>query len=430
MALPHAARLDAFRRGRGARRADGFTLIEVLLAAGLGALLLIAMAGTTTVFAGAKEILDGSGPDSIDGALARISRDVRYAWWVDVPASDRLVTVDGRGAMTEYRLSGSDLRVMLPTGESGALVSDVASLRFEAATLRRLREGAVRQSSATILDVARARSADKVVELMSGSTFGVGFTLPESAGSGRVAGVTERLVYAEPDTLRMGLASGSGFVGLLTFEIYPSAAVGDARPKLGAAALATQTIELKILPTVALDLTKLDVDGGMVEMCVGGRTRLIALALVPTTLAAGGTLGECGEPFLGAFRPAATETNLALTFSGVKLQPGVGYTLLMSTSGIGAISILNAVARTKDWSVVTRPVGASSFSQSDYDVPLTFSGRLTSTTTDERQVAGEITTTLVTAGGETRSCTAANLGQMLASDPWMGVVPGEAAPIP
>ena len=79
----------------------GFTLPELMLAAALGATLLTAVAAAVGSMTETVAYLEADTTDAYDKALARITRDVRYAWWVDTPSPTQLRVADNANRVTE-----------------------------------------------------------------------------------------------------------------------------------------------------------------------------------------------------------------------------------------------------------------------------------------------------------------------------------------
>ncbi|MGQ0552672.1 MAG: PulJ/GspJ family protein [Planctomycetota bacterium] len=405
----------------------GFTLVELLIATTLGAVLMVATAMSTGLFAQTVAHLEENSADEVDVALARIASDVRYAWWVDSPTRQSLRVCDALGAITSYLLDGDRLTVRLPSGATGVLAQGVSSLVFEPGNLRRLREGPTSSASGVLFEDARPLTGIDSVDLPNGSQVAVAFTLAESTGRGALADVNESLVVGSAETLRLGIAVAEGVAGKMYFELYESAAHGDARPRPGSAALGTAEIAIAALPRTALDLTRITDRFGNISMCFRGANVSVALSLASLYFLNGATVGSCGT-IKSPFAPPATETTLNLAFHNVRLRPGIGYTLVMTMSGLGEISVLAGEAKTAGWDVVQRASAAAAFAPLGMSIPFRLSGDRVLTSTAESQVVASVTTHVTLSSGVKRSGSAAVTSQTVAQDPWMGVVPGEAAP--
>lgn len=431
------------RHGSGrAPRARGFTLVELLLAATIGAALLMATANMAGSFATSVNALEEVGTGDLDAALARMASDVRYGRYVEVPSASTLRITDPRGGITEYGLRSGSLYVRRPSGSEGLLATDLAAAEFQATTMRRLRDGAPVTTAGTVHQVAATGPIDRTVELKNGHQLALGFTLDEAAGPGAVADINELLTFAAADTLALRLAAGAGLTGTITFDLYAAASIGDATPMRGTAPLATRTFELSLLPVVAANLDGL-VDGlGMVKVCHAGVTTRVLVALVPTHLAHGDTLGNCGED-KAVFPVPAADVNLDVGFAGARLVPGVGYSLVITVRGTGSVAVLGVEdhwdgsgaaddeeSAAGEMSVLSRTSSSSSWSTLDRRINFRLAGERTRTSTAESQVVDEVTMRLVPPAGEARSATAAVYGQVIATDPWMGVAPGDPVSSP
>lgn len=126
-------------RGRSSR-VLGFTLVETLVAAVLGSMLVIGVAVAGGLFSTQVEDLHQQLDTSLEESLAEILDSVSQAWLVDQPGLNRIETLDPFGLKTEYYLDGSDLMVSRPSGTAGVLLTGVASLTFDVALTRRLRD--------------------------------------------------------------------------------------------------------------------------------------------------------------------------------------------------------------------------------------------------------------------------------------------------
>lgn len=118
----------------------GFTVLELLVGAAAGALILAALARSLAVFGQHVELVRGDSGTSPDDAVALMCDLTRHAWWVDDPQPDRLELTDASGALTVFALEGSALRVVRPSGAEGVLLSGVEGFSVSTETVARLRD--------------------------------------------------------------------------------------------------------------------------------------------------------------------------------------------------------------------------------------------------------------------------------------------------
>ena len=373
-----------------ARRAvGGFTLAELLLAATLGSLLVTAAASSAGTFSETVAQLRSDLVDDYDTVAARIAAEVRYAWWVDVPARDHLRIADSAGDLTEYTLVGNSLLVKRPSGDEGAVITGLADLEFEQTTMRRLRNDDTVVANGPLASVPAPFAASSARVLGPGEALALAFTIPSSAGPQAVAGVNERRTTATPTSLDLFVAS-VGVLGMLHGDIYASRAPGDARPRPGAVSLASFDVPLLSVPLA-------------------------------------GILGA-GPPVVYSSPLVSIPINLT---NPQALRPGVGYTLQLSTRAGGTAVVpcfVNAAGNNPG--VVYRPNAASAWTQLANVVPISFAGNSVRTATEAQDVASQIRIALTPTGQDAHIASAAVFSQVLAGDPWLGVVPGETPPTP
>jgi hypothetical protein len=410
--------------------------VEVLVAATLGAMLLIAVASTSVSLSLSVSELESGTTDSVDKALARITRDVRYAWWIDVPASNRLRIADGQGRTTEYYSVGNSLLVRLSDGSEGAVVTGLDAVRFEPEVVDRLRDVGGTTSSGMLYQASVPPTASDAIEITPGSAFGLSFTTSSLGGPGAVTGVDEAVVSARPDRLDLKLAKG-GFVGSLEVSVYPARAPGDARPRPGATALGTLTVPLSALPSGSL-LGGAGLGGGGSSSSGGMSSGSFSMG---GGMKFGGALGADDEEEDGGgsvtspayvsktySTPAVT---VPLNLGGIvpALQPGVAYTMVLKVTGVGSISLLAAnksLTGPQDGFMYS-PTGGAPWTAMPFVAPFSVHGERLLTATTQSSVARQLRITLDPTRGDAHVASAGVYSQVLAEDPWMGVVPGELA---
>jgi len=430
---------DPVHVGRSGRRLAAFTLVEVLVATTLGAMLLIAVASTSVTLSLSVSQLEADTTNSIDKALARITRDVRYAWWIEVPSPNRLRIADNHGRTTEYFGVGNSLLVRLPDGTEGAVVTGLDGVRFVAEVMDRLRESGGSFSSGTIFQASVPPTATDAIEIKPGSAFALAFTTPSVGGPGGVDGVNEVVVSARPNRLDLRLAQG-GFVGSLEVSVYPARAPGDARPRPGAVALGTLTVPLSALPAGTL-LAGSGLGGGGSSGGGGsggggsgtGSFGLGGSGAVGRGAGTGGSgdSGSVTSPTYVSETYSTPSITVPLDLGGIvpDLQPGTAYTLMLSVSGAGSISLLAAnqsLTGPQDGFAYS-PTGGAPWSALPFVAPFSLHGERGLTTTTQSSVARQVRISLDPSDGAAQLASAGVYSQVLAEDPWLGVVPGELA---
>lgn len=370
--------------------AAGFTLVELLLAAVLGAMLLMAAASTAGQYSLAMAQLEAEAGDSFENALARVNRDVRYAWSVDVPSRHRLLVTGADQLVTEYEVVGDSLLVTRPDGSSGALVSGLGALNFEADTVQRLRSG----RSTTVATTMDSRSASLLSSwtgsaLTSSLACAISFTGGSDAGARSVAGVSDRYTQWQPTSIELQVARVG--TGTLTFALYRAFGPLRAEPRPGSSPIATWTQNLSGLPAAVV---------------------LAAPPLVARTLYA--------VPLV------AVPINIPVLPS--PLEPGVTYTLVISVSS-GATAVFATAAAPAHTDQMLRNA-AGTWQAMSWLMPYTLRANATCTTTQAADVVAQVRTSLTDAGGEQHLGSANVWGQVLAADPWLGVVSGELPATP
>ncbi len=373
------------------RRVRGFSLAEMLLAATLGSLLVTAAASSAGSFSQTVAQLRSDVVDDYEAVTARIARDVRYAWWVEVPSRDQIRIADATGQVTEYYRVGNSLLVRRPSGEEGSVITGLAGVRFEQTTMRRLREDRQEAVSGRIGGVAAPPTATSTLQLQPGDAVALAFTVPATAGPVAVSDVNETYLARTPNRIDL-LATVVGLGGYLHGEIYPARAPGDGRPRPGATSLGTFDVSLLGLP----------------------------LASVLTSV---------GH---GAATYSAPSAKIPIALTGAQaLRPGVAYTLQVSIRGSGtALLTKYASLSGANDAVAWRDNPTDAWSTLSSVFSFDISGVSNTTATKAQDVASQIRISLMPAGESAHVASAAVFSQVLADDPWLGVLPGEAPPAP
>lgn len=386
------------RSGRPSRRARGiagFTLPELLLATALGAALLVSVATAVGSMTQTVAYLESESTDVYDKALARITRDVRYAWWVDTPSATRLRVADSSNRVTEYYSVGNSLLVRLPSGDEGSVVTGLDSVSFSTDALQRLREDAVRPVAGTIYTLTAPPTIDGGLKVLPGNQLALGFTASSNAGAGTVAGVTESLLSFRPTRLDLRVARASA-AGRMRVDVYPARAPGDARPKPGAAAIGGFDVVLSGLPA--------------------------ATVLVP---------GAFGDITLALYAAPSATIPISVPAFGTLLSPGTSYSVVLTTYANSMIVVAAHLSTSGARSDVQFSTGGgAAYVPLIAVAPFALSGDKNLTATDDYTVASAVHATLDPSMGDPRTSSAPVYSQTLAGNPWLGVVPGESPPSP
>jgi len=396
----HGSGPDPSRRAR-----RGFTLVEVLVAATLGALLLVGVASAAMGLSQTVAQLESDSVNSVDNVMARITREVRYAWWVTSPHRNLLVIADENNRMTEYYRVGNSLIVRLPGGTEGSVLTGLDAVNFSAETTNRLRDAAARQASARVYSVPAPPTATEAIELKPGTQLAMAFKTRTDGGESSVHGRRENVLQVTPTKLDIKIAHG-GFSGTLSASIYPARAPGDARPRPGAPALTTVSVPILALP--AGTLRAVAIESGSEE---GGEPLVF----------------DTSRVISGTHLAPTTTVPLAITGLAAPLDPGVAYTIVLSVEGTGTLSVLAANAdpggARNDFMMRTAPTDR--FLPMGYAVPFTLTGNYRLTGTTQSTVVRQVHITLDPSDGAPHVSSAGVYGQVLAEDPWLGVVPHE-----
>ncbi len=380
----------------------GFTLIEVLVAVTLSAVLLIGTATLTGMFSESVAALTEDVASEHEAALARIARDVRYAWWTEVPSTDRLIVSSHEAELTEYHLDGSDLLVSRPGGESGTLCEHVTSLAFTPRTQQRLREGPLVSMSGELFARSAPPTVTQSLELPTGSRTALALLFDSDAATASVADVPDKIADITPTTLYLPLAN-AGLGGQLQLDVFRARAPRDPRPRPGATALGTLLLPLAALPPATVDPTWID-DG--------------------TISPPSATIEVSAQ-----FEPPAGNVPIDVAGMLPPLEPGVAYSILLTVTGANAKAVMSGSPNLgAGGNLAYAATPGDALTRSDLVVAYSTSGNAAATTTVLSAAVSMVRTTMVASSGESWIRSASVYSQVMAEDPWLGVVPGEAAP--
>jgi len=369
-------------------RHAGFTLAELLLASVLGAMLLTALAVSTFGFTSNLEYHEAQAGinDDSDPILRRITRDVREAWWITLESSNHIEIADPDGAITEYYLSGSDLMIKRPNGDTGVLLTDIDSLDISSTVADRHREGGLVDYD-TVWYTRTATSGTPIALKTSlYEEVSVGFVAP--ADGGDIPGLTgndEQVASVSASIVQLPIAwiPGSG-PHQFELSIFESRGPGSAKPTGSA-------LKVVSLPGASLpQAVAIDEDAGIYE---------VPLTMVPFSIPEG-------------------------------LEPGVGYMLQLDPQGDSEI-VVQADPVFPDPSADDVALGdyySGAWTVQPLLVPVTISGPFSLTSTDTQSVITRLTFNLTVSGQATQTRSAAILSQVITDNEWLGSVPGESGP--
>jgi hypothetical protein len=439
---PYPSAAGTLRKSPPISREAGFSLAEVLLAATLGTLLLLATMHSTGVFVESVTMLESGGVDELDRALERIAQDVRYAWWVDVPSAGVLRIADPAGQITRYERDGSELKVTTHTGAIGVLAKGLSALVFDAETISRYREGTPQLESAPIASAGGV--ADQTGRIGENGMFVSYFRIDSDAGEGSVSGVNEQVISATPETLRLRVGYGDlpivgAPMGRFEVQIRLSAGHGDATDRMGSSALGSKTFVNASLPSVMVKPALLNWVGPQSNQVyltnvAGNKSFKIQDDNILYYLSVGYGIGNKRTEtpvYEDLFELPLTDTVLDVSMAGVTLEPGVSYKLSLFARDYEALLVLGGTSVLPSTAVVHKGSVSETQTNSDLAIPFVLRGTRTITSTTESVVVSSVTATATRSDdGSKHSTTAPVFSQTLVADPWLGVVPGELGAAP
>jgi prepilin-type N-terminal cleavage/methylation domain-containing protein len=456
----------------------GFTLVEMVLAMSLGAVLVISLAHASGLFGAQTKSVTSSTDLELEQALAEINRTVATSWLAEQVSSDELRVFDALGGATTFFRDGSDLKVTRPSGVTGVLLTEVHKLEFGSLSGERLREDTALGSYGLFQDVQPLGSASPLAikvlgdppiddtsspyydpapvpgVLESNDELSIGFTVgvqaPESVDS--VDGVEEKLQEVALGRLLLPIATLASLPPIPA-KFEPGSEIICHYPpgnpehpfliRIGA-------------PAVDDHLTHGDNKGG----CIPGGGPGGAAALLEMSLyeARGPDDARPYGALLGTLAlPTAALPTASYKFSGIKLSPevsfdnpalvmntpsklspidltrmgavltpGVPYTLVLRYTGsgvviVGAYDVASVVAS----AVATRREGEAQFAPQAHQVEFALDGMRSFTQTTRHEVTELVTTMILRDDGTRLSSSSAVTAQVASSERWHGQVPGE-----
>jgi len=373
--LPHSA------------RHAGFTVPELLLASVLGAMLLGSLAFTTYGYTRNLDHMEEeagiSGKDA-DPALRRITNDIRQAWWVEQVSTNHIKLADTSGAYTEYYTSGSNLVVKRPNGDTGVLYENFKKIIMDPTYTDRFREGAPASHDGIWYSTLDAAGTTGTLTVGSGESLAIGFAAPAlpTQVPGQAASEEQLLsVQSSIFDLPMAFDEGSG-EKKVTLTLYEGWAPGRGRPT--GTSLASVTLNGSSIPEANKSSGVWDIPS----------------EVLPVSLSAA-------------------------------LTPGVGYTLVITPLGNSNTVVFKQKLQTTFPAdqILKKGTGGSAPWVSQMSViPLEVKGPWTLSTTTVTPVITRVSITIIPMKRPLQQRSAVILSQGVSDDPWLGVVPGEAAP--
>ncbi len=390
----------------------GFTVVEILLAVSLGALLLMATAGSAGMFGTQLSALEEETDVEVQSALASVADDTRYAWTATVPNSRKLVLTDPQGDQTTFAFNGSALEVTRPDGTQGELLDDLKSATFNAETTTRFREAPpVTRTTAFWTATAPAGTVQATV-VDVGDELALGFTpaSPAPTGGSPTPGVTEQFTTATFETVSLPLVSLPPLAigATVTLSLYRARSPLDGRPS--GAAVASTTVLASALPAATSWIwnTKTKKKVNPPKKAVWGWWKANTnLTLVVT--------------------PPAAATSFDVSALATQVEPGYAYTLVLEPSGSGVALASYATGSASQTGIALSQAGGA-FTAQSLAVERSLSGAVTMTRTTATDVVRRVLISLEDDTGTELTGSATVIGQSLAEDAWLGVVPGETAP--
>ncbi len=401
-------RLRPSRRGVGA-----FTLPEILLAATMGALLLIATAGSVGMFGKQLTYIKAKTDTSLESTLTTLSDDIRYAWWADASNPRQLVLADPSGSQTTYGQVNTTLTVKRPDGASGVVLDDVKSVTFTPQTVTRYREATPVTRNGQFWGATAPGGAvvqAKVVE--PGDALALGFTPGSpSPTAGTTPGVQEQLLSSTLSTFSLTVASISTvapILGTVTVNLYRARSPNDARPE--GASLGSVSVSMLSLPVTA---------------AYAWNTKTKKKVNVPKGVAWGWWKSKANQTIVVTAPTVGVPIDLSALSALVR--PGYAYTLVVGTTISGAAVAAYPIGSATQSGVAFQPSGGAYAGQA-LSVVRSLSGVMTSTRSTGTAVTNRVLIDIVRNDGSEISGSTMLIGQGMADDTWLGVIPGELGP--
>ncbi len=430
-------------QSRGLR---GFSLVEMLVALSIGALIVVSLTHAMQVFSANVEAVRAEPDTDLEEAVTLVTDEVRRAWYVEQPSANQIDIFDPYGNRTSYFKDGSQLKVRRPSGQVGVMLEDVQDVDFSVDTITRLRDDTPVDSYGTVWATTVPPGDPEPLVVPPGDCIAIGFMAPLDAPAEMdvVANVEEELLEATLGQLQLKVAQlidGTPTVGGdLAVMLFEARAPGEGQPF--GDPLATMSIPLDTLPPAvwsAIDLEPTLPPSGKkgkkkVAVCHippgnpgNAHTIYISSNAVNPHLAHGDILGDCAEVLPEMHLEAPTlAVPIDLGSLGVKIQPGRAYSVVLAVQGDRSIvvnTIPNAAAERSG--VAYQLSHAGVFESKAISLPCTIQGTRSYTQTRSVPVITRVTLDADLVDGRTIAGSAIVTGQTAVRNPWLGAVPGE-----
>jgi len=417
-------------------RVRGFTLVELLVAMALGALLLTGLANSARVFEECVEAVREQDDHTLEEGLVGITDAVRTAWLVERPSATRLDVTDAFGRKTIFRKAGSTLTVTRPSGATGVVLRGVASVAFDAVTTRRYVEAPPRVRYETWWSSPAPAGAPTTLTLRSGDQLALGFDLATAAPAAvnTVAEIQEQVLDASLDRLVVALSYFDGssleFCHLhasgpphdsnhtagsssLSVALHESRVPGDPRPY--GASLASVAMATPALPAATYQ---------WIDSLTMGLVTPPEVIDPPSGIA-WGWWNAHSEVVLEVSAPPAVDVPVDLVPMDQSVAAGRGLALVLSVVGVDFVTIeAYPLASATGSNVALKSGGAGGFTPLALAVPFRVEGFRRCTQTTAHDVVSRVTATITLQSGESVTGSALVAAQSAAGDPWTGPVPG------
>jgi prepilin-type N-terminal cleavage/methylation domain-containing protein len=417
-------------------RARGFSLIELLLATVLGSMLLIALANSARIFGEQVTHVQDAADARLEQALVAVTDSVSAAWTVERSSATRLLVADALGRTTILEQQGSTLRVTRPSGASGVLLDNVASVSFDAQSTRRYVEAPPLVGYAAFWSQPPPAGTPTTLTIRAGESVAIGFSIPADAPPtvDTLAEVAEQCLDVTFDRMVIALSFFDGspkeFCHLhapgpphssnhssgstsLAVDVYEARAPGDARP--WGSALGTVGV-----PTVALPAATYK------WLNMATLTDVTPPEVInPPAGVAWGWWADNAQVQLVVDEAPAIDVPVDLVPLGTTIQPGRAYTLVLRVSGVDYVNIeAYPLGSTAGSNVATRTTPTGAFTTQPLAIPLRLEGVRRWSQTTAHDAVSRVTTTIVLQDGTRVSGSAGVLAQTAVADAWSGPVPG------
>ncbi|HZL98731.1 MAG TPA: prepilin-type N-terminal cleavage/methylation domain-containing protein [Planctomycetota bacterium] len=425
-------------RGRPIRPASppGFSLIELLVAMALGALLLTGLANVARVFDESVREVRDEDDRGLEEALVGITDAVRTAWLVERPSASRLELVDALGRRTAYEKQGARLVVTRPSGATGVVLGNLATVAFDAGTTRRHAEAAPHVRYETLWSVPPPVGTPTSVTVHGGEELAVGFSLPTAAPAAlhAVAGVEEQVLDASLDRLVVALSYFDGsppeFCHLhasgpphtpshtsgsssLAVDLHESRVPGDARPY--GVSLASVAVPTPALPAASYQWIDVNTSLGVTPPEI----------IDPPAGVAWGWWDANPQVVLEVTSAPSLDIPVDLVPMSRTIEPGRGHALVLRVAGVDHVAVeAYPLPSTAGSNVAFRASGSPDFVPLPLVVPFRVEGLRRCTQTTPHYVISRVTVTLALQDGRRVSGSAVVAAQSAVADAWSGPVPG------